>query len=183
MGSLNLMPGAIMNYELATPGVVGGGVNDLIEVNGDVTLDGTLNVSALAGFGIGKYRLMNYTGSLFNNVLDFGAMPGGGFAYQMQTAVAGRVSLLVGNATAGPDSVLGRRQHGWRRCGRRRFRHVDGRADKLDARRRQLQSWVGRSDGGFLGRGRNGFGRWARSLSMASSFRPAATPLLRARAA
>ena len=89
MGSLNLLSGAILNYEFATPGIVGGGVNDLIEVNGDVTLDGTLNVSALAGFGIGKYRMMNYTGSLFNNALDFGVMPAG-FAYQLQTAVAGR---------------------------------------------------------------------------------------------
>jgi fibronectin-binding autotransporter adhesin len=90
-----------MNYELDTPGIVGGGVNDLIEVNGNVTLDGTLNVSALSGFGIGKYRLMNYTGSLFNNGIDFGTMPAT-YAYQLQTAIAGRVSLLVGNATAGP---------------------------------------------------------------------------------
>ena len=110
VGSLNLMSGAIMNYEFATPGIVGGGVNDLIEVNGNVTLDGTLNVSALAGFGVGKYRLMNYTGSLFNNTLDFGTMPAG-YAYQLQTAVAGRLSLLVGNSTAGAVQVLGRHQH------------------------------------------------------------------------
>jgi fibronectin-binding autotransporter adhesin len=100
VGALNLMSGAIMNYEFGAPGIVGGGINDLIEVNGDVTLDGTLNVSALGGFGIGKYRLMNYTGTLFNNVLDFGVMPAG-YAYQLQTAVPGRLTLLVGSSTAG----------------------------------------------------------------------------------
>ncbi len=101
VGSLNLLPGAIVDFELATPGVVGGGVNDLVEVNGNVTLDGKLNVSALGGFGIGSYRLINYVGALTNNLLDFGLMPAG-FAYQLQTALAGRVSLLVGNATSGP---------------------------------------------------------------------------------
>ena len=112
VGSLNLMPGAIMNYELATPGIVGGGVNDLIEVNGNVTLDGTLNVSALSGFGIGKYRLMNYTGSLFNNGLDFGTMPG---TLRISTADGCRRTPepARGQLDGGSCSVLGWRQHCW----------------------------------------------------------------------
>ena len=44
VGALNLAAGSIMNYELATPDVVGAGVNDLVNVLGDLTLAGTLNV-------------------------------------------------------------------------------------------------------------------------------------------
>lgn len=68
-GNLLLEGGAISLFELKTPGVVGG-VNDLISVNGALTLDGTLAVTELAGFGSGIYRLFNYTGSLQNNGLD-----------------------------------------------------------------------------------------------------------------
>ena len=50
VGSLNLMEGAILDYELATPGVIGGGVNDLVVVTNDLMLDGTLNVTGLPGF-------------------------------------------------------------------------------------------------------------------------------------
>ena len=83
------MSGSILNYELDTPGVVGGGVNDLIIVTGNLTLAGTLNVAGLGGFGLGTYRLMNYGGALTNNGLLFGTLPDG-FAYALQTNVAGQ---------------------------------------------------------------------------------------------
>ncbi|MEI9895275.1 MAG: hypothetical protein WDN28_15635 [Chthoniobacter sp.] len=38
---------------MSTPNVVGGGVNDLTIVNGNLTLDGTLNVTGGAGFAPG----------------------------------------------------------------------------------------------------------------------------------
>ena len=102
VGSLTLLAGSILTYELATPGVVGGGVNDLIDVTGNLTLDGAINVTPLAGFAIGSYRLMNYGGALTNNTLDFGTMPTG-FAYQLQTAVVGQVNLVV--LTPTPDPI------------------------------------------------------------------------------
>ena len=80
---------------------MGGGVNDLIAIAGDLTLDGTLNVAALPGFTTGAYRLMNYGGTLIDNVLDFGVMPTG-FAYQLQAGLPGQVSLMVGNEIADP---------------------------------------------------------------------------------
>ena len=38
-------PGALLDYELTTPGVVGGATNDLTVVNGALTLDGVLNIT------------------------------------------------------------------------------------------------------------------------------------------
>src|SRR5262249_48331888 len=86
VGSLALSPASILNYELGTPNIVGSGVNDLIEVNGNLTLDGVLNISAQPGYGLGVYRLMDYSGSLTNGGLDFGAVPAG-FAYQVDLVV------------------------------------------------------------------------------------------------
>ena len=45
VGTLTLNSGSISNYQLGTPNEVGGGVNDLVKVNGNLTLAGTLNVT------------------------------------------------------------------------------------------------------------------------------------------
>jgi autotransporter-associated beta strand protein len=102
VGELFLGSTATVDYELATPGTVGSGVNDLTQVNGNLTLDGTLNVTALTGFAAGTYRLFNYTGVLFDNGLDLGLMPGG-FTYQVDTATIGQVNLIVVGATPIPE--------------------------------------------------------------------------------
>jgi fibronectin-binding autotransporter adhesin len=94
VGGLVLNSGSILNYELGPPGVIGGGVNDLIIVTGNLTLDGTLNVSNAGGFGNGVYRLINYGGTLTDNGLLPGSVP---FAtgYLIQ-AGGGFVNLIVG---------------------------------------------------------------------------------------
>ena len=113
VGSLSLVGGSILDFELGTPDVVGGATNDLIVVTGDLTLDGLLSVTAGAGFGTGVYRLINYGGALIDNGLELDAMPGG-FSFGVQTSVANQVNLLV-NATAiqfwdgantGPDGAI-----------------------------------------------------------------------------
>ena len=53
VGSLLLKPGSILDYRLSTPGVIGSGVNSLVNVTGNLTLDGTLNVTNGGGFGPG----------------------------------------------------------------------------------------------------------------------------------
>jgi fibronectin-binding autotransporter adhesin len=75
VGSLNLLEGSILDYELATPGVIGGGVNDLIVVANDLTLNGTLDATGLPGFGLGTYRLIDYGVSVVDNQLDLRSMP------------------------------------------------------------------------------------------------------------
>jgi fibronectin-binding autotransporter adhesin len=83
-------------FELATPGVEGGGVNDLLQITGSLTLDGTLQVQRLPGFGGGIYRLANYTGTLTDNglILDpaFAQLYPGSI---IDTSTVGQVNLVV----------------------------------------------------------------------------------------
>ncbi len=72
----------------------------LFKVDGDLTLDGTLNVSDQGGFGAGIYRLFDYGGRLFDNGLTIGRTPTGVTADHLtvQTAIYGQVNLA---STAG----------------------------------------------------------------------------------
>jgi fibronectin-binding autotransporter adhesin len=95
MGSLTLSGGSVLDFELGEANTVGGTFNDLVNVNGDLTLDGTLNVSLAAGgsYGAGIYRLVNYSGTLTDNGLDLGLMPASSIN-SVQTSVANQVNLI-----------------------------------------------------------------------------------------
>ena len=97
VGSLVLNAGSVSSFELGTPGVIGGGVNDLVAVTGNLTLAGSLNITDLGGFGAGVYRLFNYGGALTNNGMALGTLPGGvsAGALTIQTSVANQVNLVV----------------------------------------------------------------------------------------
>jgi autotransporter-associated beta strand protein len=92
-GDLNLSALATLRFDLDVAGVVGAGVNDLVTVGGNLVLDGKLDVNGLANFGIGTYRLINHAGTLTDNGLVFGSMPGG-FNYDY-VASGGQVDLVV----------------------------------------------------------------------------------------
>ena len=96
VGSLALNGGSVLDYELGQAGVIGGGVNDLIEVTGNFVLDGTLNITDIGGFGPGVYRLMNYGGDLTDHVLELGGLPAGVDASDLyvQTRIANQVNLI-----------------------------------------------------------------------------------------
>ena len=95
LASLNLSAGSRLAFGLAAPGVVGGTVSDLVRVTGNLVLDGTLDVTALPGFGEGVYRLFDYGGAVTDNGLALGSVPG---AAQVQTILPGQVNLVVGSA-------------------------------------------------------------------------------------
>lgn len=101
-GNLNLSSSSILNFELGSPGGTAGVDSDLVNVGGNLTLDGTLNVIDIGGFGAGTYRLFNYDGALIDNVLTFGATPGGFDAGNLtvQTATVNQVNLVVGAINA-----------------------------------------------------------------------------------
>ena len=65
-GGLTLGATSTLNYQFGQPNVVGGTLNDLTVVHGNLSLDGTLNVSATPGgsFGPGLYRIISYDGAL-----------------------------------------------------------------------------------------------------------------------
>jgi len=92
---------ATLRYRLGQAGVAGGALNDLLVVNGDLTLDGTLEVSETAGgaFGLGTYRLIDYTGALTDNGLIVGATPGGA-PVNVQTSILGQVNLVNSGGAA-----------------------------------------------------------------------------------
>jgi autotransporter-associated beta strand protein len=83
-----------LNFELGDPTGVAGTDSDLIVVNGNLTLDGVLDVTALAGFGAGTYRLIDYTGVLTDNTLTLGTLPADHVA-TVDTSTAGQVNLVV----------------------------------------------------------------------------------------
>jgi fibronectin-binding autotransporter adhesin len=95
-GNLSLASGSILAYEFGRANVAGGALNDLVNVGGDLTLDGTINVTTSAGgtFGPGIYRVFNYGGVLTDNGLELGAIAGGTTGILVQTAIAGQVNLV-----------------------------------------------------------------------------------------
>ncbi|MBZ9798353.1 autotransporter-associated beta strand repeat-containing protein [Mesorhizobium sp. ES1-4] len=90
-GALSLASSAALNYNFGQANVPGGALNDLIDVGGNLTLDGTLNITQTAGgtFGPGVYRVMNYNGTLTDNGLNV-TDPN----YFVQTSVANQVNLV-----------------------------------------------------------------------------------------
>ena len=94
-GDLHLGIGSQLAYSFGEANVVGGAFNDLTTVGGDLTLDGTLNVTVSPGggaFNAGLYRVINYDGNLTNNGLTVGAVPSPDFF--VQTSVANQVNLV-----------------------------------------------------------------------------------------
>jgi fibronectin-binding autotransporter adhesin len=93
-GGLTLGTTSTLNYQFGQPNVVGGSLNDLTVVHGNLALNGTLNVSATPGgsFGPGLYRIISYDGTLSGSGLTLGTTPTG--TYQVQTSVANQVNLL-----------------------------------------------------------------------------------------
>jgi autotransporter-associated beta strand protein/T5SS/PEP-CTERM-associated repeat protein len=96
-GTLVLTSGSFSDFELGAPFVIGGASNDLVNVTGDLRIDGTLNVIDAGAFAPGAYRLFNYTGTLTDNTFDFGTLPTGYVAgdFTIQTAMVGAVNLLA----------------------------------------------------------------------------------------
>ncbi|MDQ0012214.1 outer membrane autotransporter protein [Variovorax boronicumulans] len=96
VGGLNLTAGSVLDYDLGQAGTAGGLLNDLVRVNGNLQLDGTLNVAQSKGgvFGAGVYRLIDYTGTLTDNGLDIGSAPVASKDLQVQTSVAQQVNLV-----------------------------------------------------------------------------------------
>ncbi len=94
-GNLSLTNASVLNYAFGQAGVVGGPLNDLTVVGGNLTLAGTLNVAVSPGgtFGPGLYRVISYGGTLTNNGLALGTQPAGSTDL-VQTSVAGQVNLI-----------------------------------------------------------------------------------------
>lgn len=100
-GDLSLTSGAIVSVSLGAPGNGTG----LFTVNGNLTLDGTLNADDAGGFGQGLYRLFDYTGSLTDNGLDIGTLPMSATG-TVQTSIANQVNLVVDELPSGGPFIF-----------------------------------------------------------------------------
>lgn len=102
-GTLTLANTSISAFELnPSDETVGLGINDLVTVTGNLTLDGILNVIATSGDFLSviegtSWRLFNYSGSLTDNTLTLGTMPalGAGLDWSVDTTTTGEVNLVV----------------------------------------------------------------------------------------
>lgn len=104
VGNLTLSDQSIVRFDLGTADAVAGEDNDLVEVTGNLVLDGQLHIDAAPAFGNGVYRLFNYGGTLTDNGLVFNTIMGGGdydgADFGIQTAIGGQVNLVVGGIAA-----------------------------------------------------------------------------------
>ncbi|MEI9960789.1 MAG: autotransporter-associated beta strand repeat-containing protein [Limisphaerales bacterium] len=104
VGSLDLSSGTPLNFDLGSNLTIGGGVNDLLQVNGDLTLNGnTITVTALAPLSTGTYRLINYTGTLSGNTSLTLIAPSTRQTFTLDLSTPGQVNLIV---SGNPISLL-----------------------------------------------------------------------------
>ncbi|HEY4309213.1 MAG TPA: autotransporter-associated beta strand repeat-containing protein [Pirellulales bacterium] len=75
LGATTFDAAAQLTYQLGAPNIVGGGINDLTEVHGNLMLNGQLIIPVSDGMGIGTYRLFDYTGTLTNDGFSIGHLP------------------------------------------------------------------------------------------------------------
>ena len=95
LDSLVLASSTQLRWDLGAPN---SSSDDLVIVNGNLTLDGTLSIAQHIGFGPGTYTLLDYTGSLTNNILNLPTMAGDALSLDLSTP--GQVNLIV---TAVPE--------------------------------------------------------------------------------
>lgn len=101
---LALGTGSVLSYGLSgTNTTIGGGINDLSAITGNLTLDGSLNIGEI---GVGSFlsattgdtwRLFTYTGTLTNNGLILGSTPtlSPGLSLSVDTSTPNEVNLIV----------------------------------------------------------------------------------------
>jgi fibronectin-binding autotransporter adhesin len=99
-GGLTLSNNTTLDFQLgsdATRGIT----YDAVNITGNFTLNGNLDVEALAGFGVGTYRLFTFGGTLTDNGLTLNSLPSGfNYSLDVNTLGGGYVDLIV---TAVPE--------------------------------------------------------------------------------
>jgi autotransporter-associated beta strand protein len=96
LSKLILSAGSNSDFRLNNPGMTGGGVNDLVNVAGNLTIAGILNITQLANFNVGSYTLFTYGGTLTNTGFTaINGTGGSGFDAVISTGTAHQVNLII----------------------------------------------------------------------------------------
>jgi autotransporter-associated beta strand protein len=94
---LSLDDASVLQFQL-------GANSDQINLTGNLTLGGTLNISDSGGFGPGTYTLFTYGDALSVGTLTIGTTPAD-YTYTIDTSVQGQVNLIVSQPQFGNISV------------------------------------------------------------------------------
>ena len=94
-GNVTLNHASTLDYKLGSPGTTGSGVNDYVNITGNLSLDGTLNVTSLPGFGPGVFTAIGYSGALSGGGLTMGTNPSADNSYTLDTSVNHKINLNV----------------------------------------------------------------------------------------
>jgi fibronectin-binding autotransporter adhesin len=92
IGALSLAAGSFLNFEI-------GATSDKIAVNGNLTLDGILNIALAPGSGAFGGDIFIYSGTLTNNGLTIGSVPAG-FSpsdFTIDASAPGRIRIFTGS--------------------------------------------------------------------------------------
>lgn len=99
LGALDLGADSRVVFDLNQPGEIGGALNDLVEVAGDLDLDGTLDILSAGGvLKPGVYRLFDYGGTLTDDGIAHGDHPANvlAAALALDMSTEHQVNLVVG---------------------------------------------------------------------------------------
>jgi outer membrane autotransporter protein len=95
IGELILFSGSTSEFELGTAGTVGGPTNDLVKVDNNLVLGGTLNATVGSA---GYYQLFQYGGTLSGSFGTVNVSGVSGATGTVQTGIPGQVNLYVAGA-------------------------------------------------------------------------------------
>jgi fibronectin-binding autotransporter adhesin len=98
--SLTLSSGSLIDVDFS------GSSSDTVVVDGNLVLDGVLNITAADTITPGTYPLFTYTGTLTNNGLMLGTAPAGA-TYTIDASTPGQVNLAVVPEPATAAMMLG----------------------------------------------------------------------------
>lgn len=93
-GDLTLTAASTVEFDLTVPGTAGGAGNDLIVVEGDLVLNGLLDLNNSDDMADGIYTLLTYTGTLTDSGLTLGDVSDDHF-YTVDTSQPNVVTLEV----------------------------------------------------------------------------------------
>lgn len=97
------LSGGTLNIDIAAATTEGAGVNDLINVTGnlDLTDTTTIFITPLGLLTVGNtYTLINYTGALTGNELNLNVVSGSRYTFAVSTLTAGKITLTVAAGAA-----------------------------------------------------------------------------------
>ena len=101
VNTLTLNPASVMTFELSAPDVNYNPASDFVTVLTDLTLQGTLNISPLAGFGSpvagDRWMIMSYGAGLAEYGVTLGSVPAlnDGLSFAVDTSNPGYVYLSI----------------------------------------------------------------------------------------